>query len=391
MHILWTIAAVALFVSSIAASKQDGGFQPASTSGTDALAKQGLVNLHKYQAEHKPSTGCNTGKAYVRKEWSTLSADEKTAYIDAVLCLQSKPSISGDLAPGAKNRFDDFVATHINQTLTIHGTGNFLSWHRYFTWTYEQALRNECGYRGYQPYHNWGKYALDPIHSPVFDGSVTSMSGNGVYRDHSGANIPSNDAPLITIPPGVGGGCVESGPFQNMSVNLGPLAPALFDVQPNPDPSGLGYNPRCLRRDISVFASSTSTTDQNSTNLITENTDILSFQNTMQGDFAGGLLGVHTAGHFTVGGDPGGDLFASPGDPWFYLHHAQIDRTWWIWQNQDLANRQNAIAGTITLNNSPPSRNTTLQDIVELGVNAEGIEIAELMNTMDGPFCYIYA
>lgn len=140
MHILWTIAAVALFVSSIAASKQDGGFQPASTSGTDALAKQGLVNLHKYQAEHKPSTGCNTGKAYVRKEWSvhkkgndcstpaheiirsTLSADEKTAYIDAVLCLQSKPSISGDLAPGAKNRFDDFVATHINQTLTIHGT-----------------------------------------------------------------------------------------------------------------------------------------------------------------------------------------------------------------------------------------------------------------------------
>lgn len=268
------------------------------------------------------------------------------------------------------------------------------------------------------------------------------MSGNGVYRDHSGANIPSNDAPLITIPPGVGGGCVESGPFQNMSVNLGPLAPALFDVQPNPDPSGLGYNPRCLRRDISVFASSTSTTDQNSTNLITENTDILSFQNTMQGDFAGGLLGVHTAGHFTVGssipaplsihphltllcppnaplqqptnpligGDPGGDLFASPGDPWFYLHHAQIDRTWWIWQNQDLANRQNAIAGTITLNNSPPSRNTTLQDIVELGVNAEGIEIAELMNTMgkspllflplyqgliaisaDGPFCYIYA
>jgi hypothetical protein len=46
---------------------------------------------------------------------------------------------------------DDFVATHINQTLTIHYTGNFLSWHRYFTWLYEQALQTECGYTGTQP------------------------------------------------------------------------------------------------------------------------------------------------------------------------------------------------------------------------------------------------
>lgn len=26
------------------------------------------------------------------------------------------------MAPGAKTRYDDFVATHINQTLSIHGT-----------------------------------------------------------------------------------------------------------------------------------------------------------------------------------------------------------------------------------------------------------------------------
>lgn len=55
------------------------------------------------------------------------------------------------MAPGAKTRFDDFVATHINQTLSIHYTGNFLSWHRYFTYLYEEALRNECGYTGTQP------------------------------------------------------------------------------------------------------------------------------------------------------------------------------------------------------------------------------------------------
>jgi len=33
----------------------------------------------------------------------------------------------------------------------IFSQGNFLSWHRYYTWAYEQALRNECGYNGTQP------------------------------------------------------------------------------------------------------------------------------------------------------------------------------------------------------------------------------------------------
>jgi tyrosinase len=61
-----------------------------------------------------------------------------------------------------------------------------------------------------------------------------------------------------------------------------------------------------------------------------------------------------------------------------------------IWQNQDIANRQNAIAGTITLNNSPASRNGTLDDYVSLGVNAVDIQIKNLMSTLAGPFCYIY-
>lgn len=81
-----------------------------------------------------------------------LSKKERRSYIDAVLCLQSKPALTpASEAPGAKTRFDDFVATHINQSLAIHYTGNFLSWHRYFTWLYEQALKDECGYEGTQP------------------------------------------------------------------------------------------------------------------------------------------------------------------------------------------------------------------------------------------------
>ena len=103
----------------------------------------------------------------------------------------------------------------------------------------------------------------------------------------------------------------------------------------------------------------------------------------MQGDFAAGFYGVHTSGHFTIGGDPGGDLFTSPGDAMFFLHHGQIDRTWWIWQNQDLATWQNAITRTITLLNNPthlhsPARIDEFGIIQKIGDNlrqARGIAI----------------
>lgn len=148
-----------------------------------------------------------------------LSNSEKKAYTDAVICLQSKPAKTNPaLAPGAKTRYDDFVAVHINNTLTIHATANFLSWHRLFTWTYEKALREECGYNGYQPYWNWGKTAFDPVKSPMFDGSAYSMSGNGVFEAHNCSNALPNG--LNCIPPGAGGGCVETGPFKKFVAPL---------------------------------------------------------------------------------------------------------------------------------------------------------------------------
>lgn len=37
-----------------------------------------------------------------------------------------------------------------------------------------------------------------------------------------------------------------------MTVNLGPVAPTIANIPINPQPDGLGYNPRCLRRDVNV-------------------------------------------------------------------------------------------------------------------------------------------
>lgn len=92
-----------------------------------------------------------------------------------------------------------------------------------------------------------------------------------------------------------------------MTVNLGPVSPTLkipgLAAQKG---NGLDYNPRCLRRDISVNASMGWTKTSDVVDLIQNYTDIASFQATVQGNFPVGYLGVHTAGHFTIGGDPGG-------------------------------------------------------------------------------------
>lgn len=52
-----------------------------------------------------------------------MAEADRKAYTDAVTCLQSLPAQTpSDLVPGAKSRYDDFVAVHMNQTLTIHYT-----------------------------------------------------------------------------------------------------------------------------------------------------------------------------------------------------------------------------------------------------------------------------
>jgi tyrosinase len=85
-----------------------------------------------------------------------------------------------------------------------------------------------------------------------------------------------------------------------------PLA-VLGDTTPprNPRQDGYGYNPRCIKRDISGYLVQRDATPAKTAALITSSKTVGSFQDTMQV-----MNGVHTAGHFTVSGDPGsGELF----------------------------------------------------------------------------------
>ncbi|KAI0905943.1 hypothetical protein F4823DRAFT_110886 [Ustulina deusta] len=369
------------------------GEQLAARSDTEVLqdlnsqALSALQSQSEDSATARQNSNCSVFNAKVRRDWQAFSSTEKKAYIAAVKCLQAKPSIADPtFAPGAKTRYDDFVAVHINQTLSIHGTGNFLTWHRYFTYAYETALRKECCYTGSQPYWNWLANTQDPSESPLFDGSATSFSGDGAFVAHNGS---VNGNGNIFIPSGDGGGCVTSGPFIDYVINLGPVDPIQDGMEPAPD--ALGYNPHCLSRDLSAYTASTWLTLGNVLNVTTgaASGSLLLFQNELQGRFTDGFLGLHTAGHGVTGGISG-DLFGSPVDPVFFLHHAMLDRVYWIWQALHPF-QANTVAGTLTLFNSPPSRDTSVNDTIDLGVNAAPQKIGDLLNTLGGsPLCYIY-
>jgi tyrosinase len=266
---------------------------------------------------------------------------------------------------------------------------------------YEQKL-NACGYNGALPYWEWGLDVNNPHNSPIFDGSDTSLGGDGEFIPGPGPvlSIPGNANPII-LAKGTGGGCVTTGPFGNMTVHLGPIT--------QPDPTA--DNPRCLKRDLNADSGKRFSSFRNTTDLILGSSTIEFFRTTMEADpnYVPDSLGVHGGGHFMIGGDPGSDAFISSGDPAFYLHHAQIDRVYWIWQMLDFQNRQvrsptlslfmsnpltwrkQGVFGTNTLLNFPPSPNTTVEDPIDLSPIAGPVKIKTLMNTVGGtPLCYVY-
>ncbi|RPA75967.1 Di-copper centre-containing protein [Ascobolus immersus RN42] len=257
----------------------------------------------------------------VRKEWRSLTNTEKANYINAVKCLTTTPSIATSIG-GAINRFDDFQGVHATQTPNIHFVGFFLHWHRYMLHAYEQALRNECNYTGAQPYWDWFidiDSGLPMEQWPIFD-AVTGFGGNGPYVEATAEQNP------FGLTGRTGGGCVPDGPFtvaNNFTVNINKTDVSRSD-------------PRCLTRDFMPTVATTLIQHSVVTELNAK-TNFKDFAYRMEGLPSFDYPNVHGGGHFGVGGVLGtfGDSNNSPGDPIFYLHHANVDRLWALWQEQD--------------------------------------------------------
>lgn len=61
---------------------------------------------------------------------------------------------------------------------------------------------------------------------------------------------------------------------------------------------------------------------------------------TTYGEFSGLINGIHGSVHIWVGGTMS-DASVSPADPVFWMHHANLDRLWWVWYNSPQGNHQN--------------------------------------------------
>lgn len=181
-----------------------------------------------------------------------------------------------------------------------------------------------------------------------------------------------------------------AGPFANITVAFGQVS---MDLNPGllSNRHNLDYEPHCLRRDLNPRVVKPTLTAENVRALLSS-PNITVFNQVMNVGVKPEVLGVHAAGHQGVGSDMS-DFFSSPGDPIFYLHHAQIDRLWTQWQQLDPKTRQYAISGTGTLFNYPPSPVFQLNDTINLGkLSPKGPRpIREFMSTVRGIFCYEYA
>lgn len=233
-------------------------------------------------------------------------------------------------------------------------------------------------------YWDWPKWEHNLAASPLFDCSESSLSGDGEPNPEE----QSLQGGPVTLPPGTGGGCVRCGPFKDMELHMGPFSRDMGSMTEIPAP-GFDYNPRCFNRSLNNFVSS-NYNNETIVDRLLASTDIVDFLTVMDHWPApDGVLGPHGGGHFSLGVTLQ-DVFASPQDPAFMLHHAMVDRMWAIWQNGNEETRRHALNGTSVILNPPTATLVTLDTDMEFGVLDRPRSIRQVMDPAKYGYCYSY-
>ncbi|KAK9420202.1 putative Tyrosinase copper-binding domain-containing protein [Seiridium unicorne] len=250
----------------------------------------------------------------------TLTDLEKADYLQAEKCLLAAPA-KGGVVDGAVTRWDELHWVHITQSNIIHSVGDFLPWHRLYVTLHEKLLQDECNYTGAQPYWDEQRDADASIH--VADASVWGADdlSFGTTQD----------------------GCVVDGAFANTTLRL------------NQEWGVKNTTEYCLSRscDDSYWACANSTYSDTC------------FAKTDYSDaWPCWSKYPHSSAHLAVGGTvswvPSFKIrrfsltlvFSSsrirrllPASL-FFLHHANLDRLWWRWQQQgNLSSRLYEMSG----------------------------------------------
>ncbi|KAK1656697.1 hypothetical protein BDP55DRAFT_624850 [Colletotrichum godetiae] len=291
-----------------------------------------------------------------RVEWRDLEPELQQSYIDAVLCLKTKPSRLGFNT----SLYDDFPYVHQKYNKIIHGIAGFLPWHRYFGQVYEDALR-ECGYKGVATYWDWTldvmKFAESPVMSPTL-----------------GFGYDGSDSRTETLSTGQKIRCVDSGPFSE-------LRPSYIAI----NPTTTIQEEHCLFRSLSdgnTANSRISAENYNATSIeiVQSEKTFETYRPMLEG-------GPHGIIHSSLGGEM--NPTTSPNEPLFFLHHAQIDRLWWKWQQESPSTREFEYSGLAAQINSTELIPAHLDDMLLMGGLAEDLRVQDVMTT-NGRLCYVY-
>ncbi|PBK66344.1 Di-copper centre-containing protein [Armillaria solidipes] len=352
----------------------------------------------------------------VRKEWRSLTDDEKADWISSIKCLAHLPH-NPNLSPTVKpdnippvnetgSYWDDISYMHMDMnfvvrrtcfgavsliltaTRQIHFTGLFLPWHRWYMHSVETALREKCGFSGTMPYWDWTRDAAD------FEGATIFAEPD--LRSGLGGWGHSEDDYLV-----------HDGGFSYD-----------FDLA-YPSPHGLRRNYTLRPWESDQFAGLSVILDPSQEANISFTADkIQALVNGHVGDYVGFQFGfedweeAHASVHESTGGDMAGNCPASappscipgplwaPNDPLFFLHHTTVDKVWYDWQNNNPANKnifkggsvQHVENRTMYLENpnggGPP---LTLQSVVTGEGMFDEWVIGDYLSTTDGALCYVYA
>jgi tyrosinase len=212
-----------------------------------------------------------------RRSWNDLSCDEQDAFLTNIRRLKRN------------GVYDAFARVHIENERASHGTPEFLPWHRWFIYQFELAIRSVADppFRCMSlPYWDWeldaGNEGMSSVFSPE---SFSVFEGRNRY-----------------------GRC-------QFQINRG---------------EGAGS---CLRRvlnfDFPVWGEGRLVAlirgySQYGDDFPNDPTRVNGFRAALEG-------GPHAALHNFIGGSMADHT--APNDPLFWIHHANVDRIWSLWQD----------------------------------------------------------
>jgi Common central domain of tyrosinase/von Willebrand factor type A domain len=250
----------------------------------------------------------------VRKNVKKLSPDEKSRFVKAVLALKAQDSV---IHPGAQSRYDDFVETHLaamwdfsaNMMRTLswgHVDSVFLPWHRELLYQFEQLLQS-----------------VDPtVTIPYWDWTRERSSADAGFpfkHDFIGVDGTDADSDRVKREPGA------PMPYPY------PFDPEAWSTTVKVIDPGDTLN--FFQRQFGE-RSDAPTLPLNDSNVTGTGTNFRAAINAANSytTLRARSEDLHNLVHRWTGGNM--LRMTSPNDPVFFLHHAQIDRMWSIWQKK---------------------------------------------------------